>query len=349
MTKTGSERVTITQVAQEAGVSTQTVSRVINDRPDVSPTTRHRVQQVISRLGYQPNAIARSLSRRRSNTLGVVASGLKYYGPLSTLVGIELGANELGYSLLLSLLHQPETDDVEQIITGLLAQQVEGVIWAVPEIGNNRSWLQDHVPHLAVPIVFLSMQPRTHLPVVAIDNRTGGRIATEHLLAQGYRKIGLIAGPLDWWEARERQRGWYDALAAAGVAVNNSQIVEGDWSANDGEQGLYRLLERCPDLQAVLVGNDQMALGVLQAARRLNRRVPEELGVVGFDDVSESAFFSPPLTTVRQNLTELGRAAVNVLSKLIAAGHQDDQPFLPESVWIKPQLVIRSSSVCDPR
>ena len=347
MAKTGIGQVTITRVAQEAGVSAQTVSRVINNRPDVSPGTRQRVQQVITRLGYQPNAIARSLIRRRSHTLGVVASGLQYYGPSSTVVGIEQGANALGYSLLLSLLHQPETEKVEQIIAALLARQVDGIIWAVPEIGNNRSWLQENVPHLAVPIVFLSMQPRAHLPVVAVDNWTGGRLATEHLLAQGYRTIGLITGPLDWWEARERKRGWHDALCAADIPVNDSLVVEGNWSASSSERGLFQLLEQCPGLQAVLASNDQMALGVLQAARRLNRRVPEDLAVAGFDDIPESAFFCPPLTTVSQNLNELGRTAVHVLSQIITARQQSDGAFPLESIWLKPQLVIRSSSVCD--
>src|SRR5215211_6926570 len=134
-----SRQVTITQVAKEAGVSIQTVSRVINNRQEITPATRQHVQDVIKRLGYQPNAIARSLSQRRSHTLGVVASGLEYYGPSRSLIGVEQGANQQGFSILLNLLHQPENENVEQIVNGLISRQVEGIIWAVPEIGNNRA------------------------------------------------------------------------------------------------------------------------------------------------------------------------------------------------------------------
>ena len=337
-------QVTITQVALEAGVSTQTVSRVINNRPDVSPETRQRVQEIIQRLGYQPNAIARSLIRRRSHTLGVVATGLEYYGPSRTVVGIEQRANELGYSLLLNLLHQPETDNVERLLLGLLARQVDGIIWAVPEIGNNRAWLPRKLSHMSAPVIFLSMQPQANLSVVAVDNWHGGRLATEHLLSQGYRRIGHITGPLDWWEARERRRGWADALTAAGLAAEASCVVEGNWSTGSGERGLRQLLEQCPDIEAVFAGNDQMALGVLQAARRLGRRVPEGLAVVGFDDIPEAAYFWPTLTTVRQELIDLGGTAVQKLAEMIEAKQQGTLEIQPEIVLLQPQLVVRESS-----
>src|SRR3990172_280797 len=141
------KRVTIRQVAREAGVSTQTISRVINNRPDVAPQTRLRVERVIARLGYRPSAIARSLIHQRSHTLGVVATGLDYYGPSRTLVGIEKQVRAQEYSLLLDLLHHPETEDVERILNRLLSLQVDGILWAVPEIGNNRAWLLDTNHH----------------------------------------------------------------------------------------------------------------------------------------------------------------------------------------------------------
>jgi LacI family transcriptional regulator len=338
-------QVTIKQVARDAGVSSQTVSRVINNRPDVSPETRQRIQQVIDKLGYQPNAIARSLIQRRSHTLGVVASGLEYYGPSHTLVGIEYGANQLGFSIFLNLLHQPEGDHVEQIVNGLLSRQVEGIIWAVPEIGNNRAWLQKAVPQFGIPVIFLSMQPNSSLNVVAVDNRSGGRMAAEHLLARGYRKLGLITGPLDWWEARERQLGWQEALIAAGVPFSADQVVEGDWYAASGERGLCQLLEKCPDIEAIFTSNDQMALGLLQAARRLGRKVPEELAVVGFDDIPESAYFCPPLTTVRQELYELGSTAVQAFAHMLEAQRNGNSVDTPQALLIQPQLVIRESSI----
>src|SRR3989304_4575954 len=210
-------RITITQGAHAAGVSTQTVSRVINDRPDVAPDTRLRVQRVIAQLGYRPSAIARTLIHQRSHTLGVVATGLEFYGPSRTLVGIEKQTRALGYSLLLDLLHHPETKDVERIINRLLSLHVDGIIWEVPETGKTRACPQGKTLPLLVPIVFLSMEPRPGLVVVSIDNRRGGRLATEHLIAHGYRHIGIITGPLDWWESRQRQLGWREGLEAAGV------------------------------------------------------------------------------------------------------------------------------------
>jgi LacI family transcriptional regulator len=215
---------TIKQVAEEAGVSSQTVSRVINNRPDVSPETRERVQQVIARLGYQPNAIARSLIRRRSYTLGVVASGLEYYGPSHTLIGIEQGANKMGFSIFLSLLHQPEIVDVELIVNNLIARQMEGIIWAVPEIGENHAWFKKATPRLAIPVIFHDMRPDPSLSLVGVDNRSGGKKATEHLVAQGYRNIGLLAGPLHWWAAQQRRDGWEDALQNAGIPFDDSLL-----------------------------------------------------------------------------------------------------------------------------
>lgn len=337
------KRVTIRQVAKESGVSTQTVSRVINYHPNVAPETRRRVLQVIDRLGYQPSNIARSLIQGYSGTLGVVGYGLEYFGPSRTLSGIEQQANELGYSLLLSLMRQPERNDVERVLRDMLSRYVDGIIWAMPEIGNNRDWIQQETPQFSVPIVFLSMEPHPNLTVVAVDNRSGGRMATEHLLEQGYQTIGLITGPLDWWEARQRQLGWQDALNEAGSEDN--LVVEGDWTAESGELGLRQLLEQRPDVDAVFVCNDQMALGALQAARQMGIRVPEDLGLVGFDDIPESAYFYPPLSTVRQDMVELGRCAVRDLGSIIEASQQGGAAVEPRAILLQPQLVIRESSI----
>jgi len=336
--------VTISQVAREAGVSRQTVSRVINNRQEITPETRQHVQDVINRLGYQPNAIARSLSQRRSHTLGVVASGLEYYGPSHSLIGVEQGANQEGFSILLNLLHQPENENVEQILNGLISRQVEGIIWAAPEIGNNRAWFREIIPQLAIPVIFLSTQSNGTLHVVEVNNRNGGYMAAEHLLERGYRKIGLIAGPLTWWSASERRRGWQDALAAAGVPFSDSQVVEGNWSAESGERGLYELLEKYPDVQAVFACNDQMALGVMRAAQKLGKRIPEDLAVVGFDDIPESAFYYPPLTTIRQDLYQLGHVAVQTFVRLKEAEHRGEPITPAQTVWLQPQLVVREST-----
>lgn len=337
-------QVTISQVAKEAGVSSQTVSRVINNRQEITPETRQRVQEVIKRLGYQPNVLARSLIQRRSHTLGVVTSGLEYFGPSHILIGLEQGANQAGLSILLNLIHQPESQEIGPIINGLISRQVEGIIWAVPEIDDNRVWFRENLDQLAIPVVFLSSKPRENLNVVEIDNWHGAYIATEHLLKKGYQKIGHIAGPLTWWAASERRRGWQDALTAAGISYGEDWLVEGNWSAESGERGLQELLTKFPDVQAVFACNDQMALGLMRAARRLGKRIPEDLAVVGFDDIPECAFYYPPLTTVRQGLYELGHVAVQTFMELRQAEQRDDGNPTAHTVMLQPQLVIREST-----
>lgn len=337
--------VTLQDVAKLAGVSTKTVSRVVNRQGEISEVTRQRVQAAIEQLGYHPNILARSLVSRRSNTLAVVASGLELYGPSRTIVGIEHKADELGYSLLLSLLTRPGSSDVNSILSTLVARQVDGIIWAVPEIGDNRAWIEPERLKRLPPIVFLSMAPRSGLPIVAVDNRSGAALATQHLIDLGRKKIGLITGPLDWWEARERRAGWQETLLKAGRPVSASLVAEGDWSAASGEQGLRALLAQQPDMDAVFVSNDQMALGALGVAQKMGRRVPQDLAVVGFDNIPESGFFCPPLTTVYQRLTDAGCLAVQVLQQIIQARQQGQEHFEPAVTMLAPELVIRASSM----
>ncbi len=335
--------VTIKDVAKEAGVSPMTVSRVLNDRPDVSPKTRKRVQKIIKQLGYAPSEIARSLSHGRSNTLGVVSSGLELYGPSRTLVGIEKQADELGFSLMVRLLHNPLASRGERALNELISNHVAGIIWAVAEIGDQREWLYAHLKNEATPVVFLSMKPRPQTSLVAVDNRLGGRLATSHLLEQGYQKIGIITGPQAWWEARERALGWQDVLQQAGKQNLEHLKVHGDWTAASGYSAMMKLLERVPDLEAVFVSNDSMALGALRAAATYGRSVPHNLAVVGFDDIPESAYFSPPLTTVRQDLLEVGCQAVCLLNQLLEARRNEDA-LAAQIAVIKPKLIARQSS-----
>ena len=340
-----SARPTIKEVASAAGVSTQTVSRVINERPDVSPETRKRVQDIIDELGYQPSALARSLIRQRSYTLGVVTSGLRFIGPSRTLGGITSTADELGYSLLLKEQPRFDANDVTPTFQKLLARHVDGIIWAVPEVGENRSWV-DHLPlDLEVPVVYLTMHPSKTVSVVSIDNCKGARLAVAHLLEQGYRHIGHISGPLDWWEARERLAGWKDTLGEAGYKVRDTHWVEGNWGSASGAQAIRTLHDQYPAMDAVFVGNDQMALSVLQFACRTGLRVPEDLGIVGFDNIPEAAFFWPPLTTVNQDQYAVGKMAVEQIIRIIETAWQGEEPTKPETTLLAPALVIRQSSL----
>jgi LacI family transcriptional regulator len=338
------QKVTIKDVARAAGVSTQTVSRVINNRPDVSSETRKHVQNVIENLGYAPNVIARSLSRGRSNTLGVVGFGLEYFGSSEVLTGIERKSSELGFSLTLSLLDNFESSRVDQILSSLLSRQVEGIIWAVPGIDELLEWLSGKFENLSVPVVFMNKFQSGSDVVVSMDNHFGGVLATEHLLDQGYRRIGIITGPFNWWEAQQREAGWREVMQEAGIDDLDDLVVEGDWSAASGEIGLHNLIAKSPHLEAVFASNDQMALGALQAARRLGLSVPQDLGLVGFDDIPEAAYFYPSLTTVRQNLRALGALAVERMCDLIQ-NQQREEKSIPGLSWVRPRLIIRRSSI----
>ncbi len=344
------KRLTIRDIAAAAGVSTQTVSRVINNRPDVAAETFARVQKVIQETGYTPNMLARGLTQGRSHTLGVVAYGLEYFGPSRIVGAIEREAAEMGYGISLNLILEPETEDVQNVLNGLRSRQVDGIIWAVPEVSNNRAWSRAKSTELPVPVMLVGgMFGKSHLPSIAIDNNAIGRLATEHLVAGGYRHLGIVTGPLTWWEAQQRLGGWRETIEATGRQVEDSLIVEGDWTVSSGQQALYRLLEACPDIDAVFASNDQMALGVLHAAHTIGRRVPEDLSVVGVDNIAESSHFWPPLTTVHQPLADAGVLAAQAIYQLIARSRQTrrqvQEPLL-ENKLLEPELIVRESSRC---
>jgi LacI family transcriptional regulator len=339
-----SKRITIKQIAKSAGVSTQTVSRVINDKGEVSPETRKRIQDIIDESGYKPSAVARSLIQQRSYTLGVITAGLKYIGPSTLLNGITDKADELGYTLILKKLPRFDTDFAQPIFEALLAHHVDGIIWAVPEVGENLRWTKERQT-LRVPFMFLTAPPRPDLSSVDYDNHLGGKIATEHLLQQGYQKIGHISGPLDWLSARQRKSGWQDALREAGINPDKVPCVEGNWSSASGGPAVSRLLAEHPDIDAIFVANDQMAISVLQLACKKGIRVPQELAVVGFDGLAESEYFWPPLTTVYQDLHAHGSTAVKEIISIIESQYDGDEEATAKHILLQPKLIIRESSL----
>ena len=337
-------RATIKEVASVAGVSTQTVSRVINERPDVSPETRRRVQDVVKELSYRPSALARSLINQRSHTLGVVIAGLKYIGPSAALSGIASAAEEAGYSLILKELSGFDTDNLEPVFQALLSRHVDGIIWAVSEVGENRSWLNSSKFDFEIPLVYLTMEPRQDLTSISVDNYLGGRLAMAHLLEQGYQHIGHIAGPLEWWEARQRVKAWKDALNEAGQDVQDRQWVAGNWSSASGAVAIEKLFDQYAEMDAVFVANDQMALSAIQFIRQKGLCIPENIGIVGFDNLAESAFFSPALTTIQQDQHKVAKLAVAEIIKIIESGWQGQEQIEPKSIILPPTLVVRQSS-----
>ncbi len=344
-TRNGSIHTTLKDVAKLAGVSTKTVSRVVNNQGEISEDTRERVQGVIEQLGYRPNILARSLIHQRSNTLGVVAWGIDYFGPSRTVVGIEQQAHQLNYSLLLNLVAQPDDSHYDHVIDTLIAHRVDGILWAVPEVGNNRDWLESTPMEQLPPIVFISMEPRPGLAIVAVDNLLGAKQATQHLIDQGRHKIGIITGPLAWWEARERFAGWESAMHQANLDTPATLVVEGEWTAAAGDQGLAKLFDQEPALDAVFASSDQIALGAMGMAHRSGRKIPQDLAIVGFDNMPESACFWPPLTTVYQQLIDVGRIAVQTLHGIIEANRQAKTHHKGTVKIVKPELIIRASSI----
>lgn len=337
-------KATIYDVANKAGVSRQTVSRVLNDRQDVSTATRLRIQNIIEELGYRPNAIAQSLGRQKSNVLGVVTAGLKFIGPSRTLSGITSKAEELGNGLLIKELASFNSNNVKPILQWFQAHQVDGIIWAAPEIENNRDWIDSILPEINIPIIFISMEKNKSVSIVTIDNFNGAKTATEHLLSLELQKIGHISGPLDWWEARQRKLGWEAALTEANIEFSNQMWVEGNWSSRSGKSAFLELLEKFPEIEGLFISNDQMALGAMSAALEKGIKIPKDLAMIGFDGIAESEFFCPPLSTMNQNQNELGCIAVEELIAEIENKPLASVLFAPKYIEIKPELIIRQSS-----
>jgi LacI family transcriptional regulator len=339
-----SKRLTIIDVAHAAGVSIQTVSRVINSKPDVSDETRKRVKAVIQELGYKPSVIARSLIQQRSYTIGVVTAGLKFIGPSLTLNGITQQAEEKGYTLLLKELPSFNTNDVQYIVDSLLSRHVDGIIWAAPEIAENRKWIEENSIKLSIPTIFLSMHPIEGISTIDFDNYLGGQMATQHLIDCGYKKVGLISGPLEWWSARQRKLGWENVLSKNQRETTPRTWVEGNWSSSSGEKAFGQLLNQYPEIDAVFSANDQMALGAMSYAFLHNIRIPQDIAFVGFDDIAEAEYFAPPLTTIRQDLLNLGCTAVNEIVCAIEE-MREGKAYKSANHLLSPQLIVRQSSV----
>jgi LacI family transcriptional regulator len=335
---------TIYEVAKRAGVSRQTVSRVINNRPDVADDTRERILRIIDEIEYRPSAIARSLSKQRSYNFGLLTAGLEFIGPSVTMSGIAKKSEKLGYGLYLKELPSFNANNIQPLLDWFLSRQVDGIIWAVPEIGPNREWVDDMIKDIHVPIIFLTSAKRENISIVTIDNYHGARLATEHLLKIGRKNIGHISGPMSWWESQQRLQGWRDALQASGIEPEDRMVAEGNWSSKSGKTAFGQLLSTFPEMDAVFSGNDQMALSVLQTACEQNIDIPNELSVVGFDNLPEAEYYSPSLSSVHQDLDMLGSVAVEELARMVEENNSDREDSEPIYHTIKPELIIRKSS-----
>jgi DNA-binding LacI/PurR family transcriptional regulator len=321
-------------VAKLAGVSHQTVSRVLNDHPNVRPQTRDRVLAVIRQLDYRPNAAARTLVTRRTRTLGVISFDTTLYGPASMLYGIERAASG-SYFVTIASVPAFDRRSVLGAVDRLLGQAVEGIIVIAPH--TTAVAALRHVP-ANLPLVAVGCGTHASLASVAIDNAAGAALATRYLLDLGHRTVHHLAGPRSFLDAEERIDGWRQALRTA--QAPEPEMLAGDWSSASGYQ-IGHQFASMPEVTAVFCANDQMALGLLRALSELGRRVPEDISVVGFDDMPESAYFLPPLTTVRQDFGELGRRALDrLLSRITGSEGDPAGPWVP----VAPELVVRSSA-----
>jgi DNA-binding LacI/PurR family transcriptional regulator len=319
-------------VARLAGVSHQTVSRVLNEHPNVRPLTRERVLAAIRELAYRPNAAARTLVTRRTHTLGVITADTMLYGPTSMLYGFERAAHD-AYFVSVASLPALDRRSMLDAVERFLGQGIEGIIviatvdTAVAALG--------HVPP-EVPLVAVGCGTRASVTSVAIDNAAGAAAATRYLLGLGHKTVYHLAGPLSCLDAKERVDGWRQALREAGA--DEPAVLAGDWSASSGYE-LGGRLAADSGLTAVFCGNDTMALGVIRALTERGLRVPEDVSIVGFDDVPEAGYYLPPLSTVRQDFGELGRHALGTLidrmSGAIPAGRR---------VRVAPELILRASA-----
>jgi DNA-binding LacI/PurR family transcriptional regulator len=328
----------MSDVGRLAGVSHQTVSRVINGSPKVRPETRQRVIAAMRELGYTPNSVARALATGRTNTLGVVGFDTTLYGPASTLFGIERAAHEAGYLMIVASLKALNRSSVTFAVERLRIQGVDGILVIAPHQEAADALLYAPVD---IPLVAVEAGPVEIVPVVAVNQFAGAASATRHLLDLGHQTVWHISGPSDWLESRERIEGWRTTLEAAGV--DPPPPLAGDWSARAGYD-LGRRLARDPTVTAVFAANDQMALGVLRAMHEAGREIPGEVSVVGFDDVPESPYFTPPLTTVRQDFIEVGSRTLRVLVRAIESGEP-----AARGARLATELVVRDSTAVPPR
>jgi len=305
-------RPTIRDVARQAGVSHQTVSRVINGRDDVLPETRALVEETIEKLGYHPNAIARSMARGQTHTLACISPNLTDYTFASVIEGAETEARLHGYFLLSSSATDP--DAFRELINELIGhRRVDGLIVINPYSDERYTFIPENFP-----VVFVGA--RSHggsFSSVCLDDKKVAYEATRHLISSGHTSIAMVTGPMEEDCCQDRSDGYRRALQEAGLEYDETMIIEGDWTATSGQDALLSFAELGRIPTAIFAQNDRMALGILRAARNINLNIPSQLAVIGVDDMPLSSYFDPPLTTMQQDMPRIGQEAARILLNII--------------------------------
>lgn len=327
-------RVTIRDVAQHAGVSHQTVSRVINGKERVNPETRAKVEAAIKALDYRPNAIARYMAKGKTSTLACIAPNLTNYTFASIIDAAATEMRKHGYFLFSASAPDEATfqDLIDELVT---SRRAEGLLVINPYADGRFQ----HIPK-NIPTVFAGARPRAEAAnSVALNDVNVAQIATEHLLNLGHTKIGMITGPMVEDCAQDRGLGFEQAIKNKGLPFNNALVLEGDWQPQSGYDAFMQWREEGQDITAVFAQNDLMALGVIRAARDSGLNIPEQLSIIGIDDIPLSQHFAPPLTTLRQDFTAIGRDAAHLLVQVV---EQPDRE--KEHLQVHAELITRRST-----
>lgn len=327
----------MTDVAKLAGVSHQTVSRVLNDHPNVREQTRMRVRAAITELGYRPNRAARTLVTGTSQVIGVVSRSSTLYGPAATLAALAEAAIQHGFTVSVESVRTLDRQPIGDAIGRLLDERVAGLVVIAPVESANDAL--DGLPS-DIPVVTIDGDPDRPTELVTVDQEAGAYAATTHLLEAGHHSVWHVSGPNDWFDARGRVAGWQRAMTEAGAEI--PPLIPADWSAASGYRA-GQILARMNDVTAIFAANDHLAVGILRALHERGRRVPEDVSLVGFDDVPEAAYFVPPLTTVRPDFDAVAAASLDLLLAQIRDGGRHGARRI-----LTPTLISRDS-VAPPR
>ena len=332
---------TMKRIAGELGVSITTVSKVLNNREDIGHATRARVLAKVAELGYQPNAVARSLTLRRTHTIGVVIPDLMHSFFVEIVAGLEAAASARGYGLLLCSSNEDPAKE-RQELDMLRQRQVDGIVLGSASAHGNTDLLQ-HIGSIGIGLVMIDRDdhPDVACDRVVTNDHEVGRLATAHLLSQGRKAIAHLTGT-QVLHARRRADGYRAALKAAGVKVRAEWIVRGGFKEADGYRGMQTLLSLRPRVEAVFAANDPAAIGAMKAAWDAGLRVPEDVAVIGAGDIAMGDMLRVPLSTVSWSREEQGRAAAQLLLDRIDGGGRDTRR--PQRIVIPPRLVVRRSS-----
>lgn len=327
-------RPTMLDVAELAGVSYQTVSRVINNHPYVSDEARQKVQEAIATLGYRPSKAATRLRSKSSKTIAIILYGSWFHGPVQMALNVEMAAKTSGFDVILTNVTETQ-QQVTQALHYVKDWSVDGIIMIIPAYGLNAHQITSLCED--IPVVCIDSHRALNLPAVSLDERHGTQQVVEHLIGLGHTRFCEISGPLNWYSGYVRHQACLDILRAHGLA--EPIHVEGNWSTPGGYQAIRRLIEQGHTFSAVIAANDSMALGAYRALHEAGLTVPQDVSVVGFDDMLEAAYFTPPLTTVRHNYIQLGTQAFEYLMQLM-----DDPETEVQQQFITPKLIVREST-----